>query len=290
MTTARDEHDADLLASFWTLAGDLDVRDPAPSPWPFEQRVAAAAEAGFSGIGIDHRDIAHYRQGPGLERMRAVIDSAGISIVELELITGWLPGGPGSTDPRTTQVHDDLFAAAEVLRARHVKAGAGFADSAADTTAITDAFAALCRRAEGAGSSLMLELLAVGPLSMLPRAAEVIKGAGSGAGLLLDAWHVQRAGVPLSAIAALADGIVGYVELCDGPRTATEPAFVDATRNRRPCGEGEFDLPGFVDAVRRAGYRGPFGVEILSAALRSRPLAEIAHRSAAGARSLLAQQ
>lgn len=290
MTSERDGHDDDLLASFWTLAGDLDVGDPGPSPWSFEQRVAAAAEAGFRGIGIDHRDIACYRQGPGLKRMRAAIESAGISLVELELITGWLPDSPASGDPRTAQVHDDLFAAADVLGARHIKAGAGFADSTADSRVITSAFAALCQRAQRSGSSVMLELLALGPVSTLPRAVEVITGAGSGAGLLLDAWHVQRAGVPLAAIAGLAADVVGYVELCDGPLTATEPAFVDATCNRLPCGEGEFDLPGFIDAVTFAGYRGPFGVEILSASLRTRPLAEIARLASAGARSLLARR
>ena len=286
MIVTGEERDPDLLASFWTLAGDLDIRDPGPSPWSFEQRVTAAAEAGFRGIGIDHRDVARFRSGPGLERMHAMIESAGISIIELELLTGWLPGGPWPANENTARVHDDLFAAAESLGARHIKAGAGFAESNASTAAITRAFAALCRRAERSGTSVMLELLPQGPIRTLARAVEVVDGAGPGGGLLLDAWHVQRAGVPMPAIAALS-GCVGYVELCDGPLRAAEPALADATRNRKPCGEGDFDLPGFVGAVRQAGYRGPFGVEILSASLRTRPLAEIARRCAAGARRLL---
>lgn len=287
MTSVRDERDHDLLASFWTLAGDLDVRDPGPSPWSFEQRVAAAAEAAFRGVGVDHRDVAWYRRGPGLERMRAVVESAGISLVEVELITGWLPDAPAAADPRTSEVHDDLFAAAEVLGARHIKAGAGFTASAADTAAIADAFAALSQRAQRAGTSVVLELLSLGPVSTLARAVQVITDADAGASLLLDAWHVQRAGVPFAAIAELANGIVGFVELCDGRLDTTDPAFTDATRNRMPCGKGEFDLPGFVDAVTQAGYRGPFGVEILSASLRTRPLAEMAGLAVAGARSLL---
>ena len=50
-------------------------------------------------------------------------------------------------------------------------------------------------------------------------------------------------------------------------------------RYRRLCGEGQFDLSGFVAALGQAGYDGPFGVEILSDALRALPLDEAARRS-----------
>jgi len=49
------------------------------------------------------------------------------------------------------------------------------------------------------------------------------------------------------------------------------------------CGEGAFDLPGFIAATRTAGYAGPYGVEILSDALRALPLPSAARRSAATA-------
>jgi sugar phosphate isomerase/epimerase len=43
-------------------------------------------------------------------------------------------------------------------------------------------------------------------------------------------------------------------------------------RPNRLCGEGEFDVPGFIEAVQAAGYDGPWGIEVLSKELREWPL------------------
>jgi len=43
--------------------------------------------------------------------------------------------------------------------------------------------------------------------------------------------------------------------------------------------EGEFDIPGFLDHVWKAGYRGPIGVEVLNKELRRLPLDEMVTRS-----------
>lgn len=48
---------------------------------------------------------------------------------------------------------------------------------------------------------------------------------------------------------------------------------------RKFCGAGEFDIPGFISALTEAGYRGPYGVEILSDELRKMPLTDVASRS-----------
>jgi len=48
---------------------------------------------------------------------------------------------------------------------------------------------------------------------------------------------------------------------------------------RKLCGEGDFDLPAFLREVLARGYRGPFGVDIMSSEQRQRPLKEAASRS-----------
>jgi sugar phosphate isomerase/epimerase len=53
----------------------------------------------------------------------------------------------------------------------------------------------------------------------------------------------------------------------------------DTICRRRLCGEGEFDVPGFIAALDRAGYDGPYGVEILSEEFRKLPLDEACRRS-----------
>ena len=50
---------------------------------------------------------------------------------------------------------------------------------------------------------------------------------------------------------------------------------IDETVNHRKLpGEGEFDIPGYVEASREVGYEGPWGVEVLSDELRSLPIEE----------------
>jgi sugar phosphate isomerase/epimerase len=63
-----------------------------------------------------------------------------------------------------------------------------------------------------------------------------------------------------------------WVELSDGQlQNMTDP--IDETINHRKLpGEGEFDIPGYVEVLRDVGYGGPWGVEVLSAELRSLPI------------------
>ena len=51
---------------------------------------------------------------------------------------------------------------------------------------------------------------------------------------------------------------------------ATTTSTRSSTTARCP-GEGEFDIPGYIDACRDAGYAGPWGVEVLSEELRNQP-------------------
>jgi sugar phosphate isomerase/epimerase len=236
---------ADLLASFWTLAGDLDVTSPAASPWPFARRVAAAAAAGYRGFGVDARDVLG-RGGPArLGPMRSMLADAGLVFVEVELLTGWI-GRPAAGHLRRRNA---LLDAAASLGARHVKVSAGFGDHAAGTAQIIDSFAAVCADAAAAGTQVVLELLPSGPVSRLDRAARIVTGAGAPNGGLI----------------------------------------ADTTLRRMPCGAGEFDLDGFVGAVRAAGYAGPYGVEVLSASLRGQPVELVARRTAQAAAGVLAR-
>jgi hypothetical protein len=47
----------------------------------------------------------------------------------------------------------------------------------------------------------------------------------------------------------------------------------------RLCGEGEFDVRGFVTIMLNAGYTGPWGIEALNSELRTWPPARIAERA-----------
>ncbi|WP_156924649.1 hypothetical protein [Burkholderia sp. WSM2230] len=54
----------------------------------------------------------------------------------------------------------------------------------------------------------------------------------------------------------------------------------DTVFRRKLCGEGEFDCPGFREAVLNAGFNGEwYGVEIISTEYRKLPRPEMATRS-----------
>ena len=46
----------------------------------------------------------------------------------------------------------------------------------------------------------------------------------------------------------------------------------DTINNRLFPGDGDFDTPGFINAVAPLGFTGPWGVEIISEQLRAMPL------------------
>jgi hypothetical protein len=64
-----------------------------------------------------------------------------------------------------------------------------------------------------------------------------------------------------------------WVELSDGQFANMEDGLAEVTRFRALPGEGEFDIPGYIEALAPL-YPGPWGVEVLSEALRALPIEE----------------
>src|SRR4029453_16774195 len=97
------------------------------------------------------------------------------------------------------------------------------------------------------------------PAGSLEVARSVVEGAGAAnGGLALDLWHVVDLGVSTAAIGELPAGTVVAAEVSDGER---RPGARRTLRDRRLPGDGDFDIAGFVAAVRATGFRGPWGVE-----------------------------
>jgi sugar phosphate isomerase/epimerase len=271
-----------LLATCWTTAGDA---SPVPgrerSPLPVRERVEAAAAAGFTGLGLVHADLMPALDEYGVAGLRALLDDHGLADLELELITGWWTGAP---DP----VRRDLIAAAGALGARHIKVAPDVTGAPYDRDRWAAAFAALCAEAAAAGTRIGLEFLPWSTIRDVHIGLDLVRAAGHPAGgLIIDAWHVARAGTPPADLAAVPlDRIVG-VELDDADPEPVGTLFEDTVRRRRLCGQGSFDLPGIIAALRSAGWDGPWGVEILSDEHRKTPLRQAVADAARTARAVL---
>ncbi len=108
------------------------------------------------------------------------------------------------------------------------------------------------------------------------------------AGVVIDVWHIARAGTPVADLAAVPlERIVG-VELNDADADDVGTLFEDTVHRRRFCGEGSFDLTGMIAALRGVGWTGPWGVEILSDEYVALPVEVALDRAARSARAVLA--
>jgi sugar phosphate isomerase/epimerase len=68
--------------------------------------------------------------------------------------------------------------------------------------------------------------------------------------LCVDALHFFRSGSSLELLGTLEHGMVGRVQLCDGPETTPASGGADEALNQRMLpGEGEFPLDRFLDAL-----------------------------------------
>jgi sugar phosphate isomerase/epimerase len=264
----------DLLATCWTTAGDAaPLRGDERSPIPLRHRVEAAAAAGFKGFGLVYADLVVAEQDHGLAGIRSILDDNGLEHLELELLTNWWTDGPARQASDAVRRH--LLSAAEALGARHIKIAPDVADDPWDHGHWVRELAALAADAAGVGTRVGLEFLPWSNVKSIHDGLRLVQGAGhDAAGLIIDIWHTERAHTPPAELAAVPRRHVVGVELSDADASPVGTLFEDTVNRRRLCGQGTFDLQGFIIALRATGWTGPWGVEILSEEHRQRPVQE----------------
>ena len=264
-----------LVASCWTSAGDTAPGRPDErSPFALPDRIRAIAATGWQGLGLWHADLMEIDRTVGFETVGGLIADAGLGVVEVEFLADWWTDGAARAD--SDRRRDLLFRAAAPLGVRHIKTGLGMGGPVPAREVLLREFRELATAAADAGLLIALEPSPFSNLPTLRSGVEFVAEADHpSAGLMVDSWHVVRGGTDFAEIAGLlpVELVVG-VELDDGSRTPSGPAFEDTITNRRFCGEGEFDVPSFIAALRGIGYAGAWGVEIISDELRAMPLTE----------------
>jgi len=264
--------DEDLLATCWTTAGDAaPLRGDERSPYPLRDRVEAAAEAGFRGLGLNYSDLIAAEEEYGVAGIRSMLQNNGLVHVELELLTDWWTTGPVRAE--SDSVRRGLLNAAEALGARDIKVSPDVSDGPWDRALWAVEFSRLAADARAAGTKVGLEFLPWSNIKTVHDCLRLIHDAGHEAGgLLIDVWHTERARTPPTDLAAVPLKHIVGVELSDADETPVGTPFEDTVDRRRLCGHGSFRLQEFIRALRSTGWTGPWGVEILSATFRQLPL------------------
>lgn len=277
----------DLFATCWTTAGDTSPLDADPrSPVDFRTRVEAASAAGFTGMGFLYADLLAAEQVHGLAGMRAILADHGITRWQAEFLADWW--GPGPRRAASDEDRAGMLRFIEHLGGHNLKIGPDDSGRPWDRDRWAEEFARLAAQAADVGARLAIEFLPWTNIASLGDALALVEAAGHPAGgMVIDVWHTERAGTPHAELAACPlERIVG-VELSDATATVVGALAQDTVANRRLCGEGDFDLPGVVAALRAAGWTGPWGVEILSTSYRKLPVTEATRRAAVSARALV---
>ena len=277
-----------LIATAWTSAGSTSpVQVPPTSPVPIAERITAVAEAGFSGLGLIADDLTVVRDSLGYPRLREMISDAGLTHIEIELLERWwIPRGePGHSH----EVRDLLFEAADALAPAFIKIGSEPGPRTSYAGALVAPLRDLAAQAAEHGTRVAIETMPFSAIATVPMGADIVAAAAHpAAGLLIDAWHVFRAGTSLAELReSVAPEMIFGVELDDAHPDVIGTLFEDTVQRRLLCGDGCFDLPGLIQLLRDKGFDGPWGVEILSETFRALPVGEALKLAADTARGVL---
>jgi sugar phosphate isomerase/epimerase len=265
----------ELVALYWTIAGPADVhvgREWSTFGWP--DRCAEAARVGFSGLGLWHADIEHQLESTSLGEMKKVFDDAGLTQLQVEFLADFfVPAGEAAraeSDARRRL----LFETAAVFDAHHIKVG-NIPGTPCEPERLIEAFAELCEDAANhTAAKVVYEFMPFDVnVKTLDAALALAQGAGArNGGLAIDTWHMAKLGIAPSELRRIPLEYLTWVELSDGQFEDMEDPIDETVNHRKLPGEGEFDIPGYVEACRGIGYEGPWGVEVLSEELRSLPI------------------
>jgi sugar phosphate isomerase/epimerase len=101
----------ELLAGYWTIAGDCYAMGPSEvSPFPLRERVEAASAAGYRGLGLVHQDLVFNAKAMGYPAMKRLFDDHGIAHIEVEFLGDWFEAG--AKRKASDHIRKDLLEAA----------------------------------------------------------------------------------------------------------------------------------------------------------------------------------
>lgn len=270
----------ELCASYWTVAGPVFPGAPTEiSPFSLQERAEVCGRVGWRGMGFVLDDTVAAVEHYGMPTVRRIFSDNGIRHLELEFLVDWHL----TCEKRSASnaYFDRLLEFGAELGIEKIKIGGGvFEEGEPDVPAMRTALAAICERAAPLNIDIVIEFLPFASINSIARGVALFEGLGTtNGGLLVDTWHVERGGMTADDIRKMPRDLLKAVELDDAGPDVIGTLFNDSTHYRRLCGEGSIDIASQVQAILDVGYRGYWGVEVISAYHRHLPL-EMAARQA----------
>jgi sugar phosphate isomerase/epimerase len=245
----------------------------------FADRVRAAADAGFDGIGL--RAENYWDAGIEDATMLDIAEQHGVRILEVEYLTGW--GTAADRDEAQQAKEQAVFHMARAFGVRHLNAGLL---EKLPLGTVAEEFAALCERA-GPDLTVALEFMPYSGVPDLTTAWQVVQAAPNG-GLIVDGWHWARAGQKASDLDDVPAERIVSVQLCDVRKEPMQPPRAESLGYRLPPGQGYGDTVGMVRALAEHSVTpAVMTVEVISDELVARGVNVAAQVTADAAREVL---
>lgn len=248
-----------------------------------EEKIDAIARAGFDGIEIFEQDFIADARPP--RALGSRIRDAGLELLLFQPFRDF-EGLPGDLRRKAFDRAEHKFDLMQelgcdlvlVCSSAHPEALGGIDRAAADFHELGD-------RAAKRGLRVGYEALAWGRHVDDHRDAwEVVRRADHPqVGLILDSFHTLGRGLDPDTIRRIPGDRIFFVQLADAPLIEMDLLYWSRHFRNMP-GEGDLDVPAFMQAVMATGYQGPISLEIFNDQFRGGPPRQIA---ASGHRSLL---
>lgn len=270
----------DLLAAYWTLAGNVYPGAPTEiSPFTLQQRVEAASKAGWKGIGLVLSDLQVTLEQNSVASIRQLFKDNDIKYFELEILLDWYLTG----DARKVSDYErsKMIELGAELGMCNLKIGAKpFENSPNSLENMAEEFSKLCKEVAQVNANVALEIMPFSRLATLEDGLKVVDTGDANGGLCLDIWHLARGNIDFEKISMVPAHLIKSVELNDAADEVQGDLFNDSTHYRKLCGQGSYDIPLFLNEIKKAGFNQPYyGVELISQEHRVLPLDEMAKRA-----------
>jgi 4-hydroxyphenylpyruvate dioxygenase len=232
------------------------------------EKLEAIANAGFKGVEIFENDLLSF-DGTPAEIGRA-IKSLGLKVVTFQPFRDF-EGMPEPQRAKGFSRAERKFDLMQELGCDLLMVCSNVSpDSLGGIDRAAADFRALGERAQKRGMRIAFEALAWGRhVNDYRDAWEIVRRADHpAAGLVLDSFHILARGTDLGAMRAIPKDRIFLVQMADAPRLDMD--YLSWSRHYR-CfpGQGDFPIPGFIDALQATGFDGLISLEIFNDSFRA---------------------
>lgn len=235
---------------------------------------AAAAAAGFDGVGIDVWTVdQHLERGGTVRELTDALEGSGLPCIELQALVVSDDMPSISRPPRFTELVDAFRP--EIIMA-------GF--TSIPTDAEVDTFRRAIDDVTRHGAKVAVEFLPMMPVDSIAKTVDIVHRVGGPVGVCVDTWHFFRGPDGWTELEGLAAADLAYIQFNDALPLASDDLMSETLQRRTLPGHGEFELTRFCDIIRAKGYDGPVAIEIMSAPLRAEGPAAFARKAESAAR------